>query len=215
MSSKLLIQQYEIGPLNNFLYLLGDPATKEMTIVDPAWDVAFLLQEAKKLDYTITQVFLTHAHPDHVNGLADVLARHKVPVIISKHESNSLTLGLPGALTAVEDKAKVKVGSIEFDVLHAPGHTPGCQIFLAQGQAICGDVLFIDGCGRCDLPGGDARVMYKTLTNVVKKLPDDTVVYPGHNYGPTPTDTIAGQKKTNPYLQCDTMEEFLGERMGI
>ena len=80
---------------------------------------------------------------------------------------------------------------------------------------ICGDVLFIDGCGRCDLPGGDAEVMYETLYNRVMELPDDTVVYPGHNYGPTPSATLGEQKQTNPYLRCGSREEFLKQRMGI
>ena len=212
MTNQILIKQYEIGPLNNFLYLLGDPATKEMAVVDPAWDPDFLMREAQKLGYKITKVFLTHAHPDHVNGLPQILAKHNVPVYISKHEAPFLTAQL-GKLTGVGDKEKLKLGNITFDVLHAPGHTPGCQIFLAQGQLICGDVLFIDGCGRCDLPGSDPRAMYRSLTNVLMKLPDDTVVYPGHNYGPTPTDTIGHQKQTNPYLQANSVEEFLGERM--
>ena len=212
-TSSLLIRQYEIGPLNNFLYLLGDPATKEMTIVDPAWDVEFLCEETKRLGYGITQVFLTHAHPDHVNGLPELLTRHNVPVYISKHEVPFLTARLKN-LIGINDHAQLKVGGITFDVLHTPGHTPGCQCFLAQGKLISGDTLFIDGCGRCDLPGGDARAMYRSLANVIAKLPDETLIYPGHNYGPTPTDTIGGQKHTNPYLQCASMEEFLGERMG-
>jgi hydroxyacylglutathione hydrolase len=214
MKSSLLIKQYEIGPLNNFLYLLGDPATKEMTMVDPAWDVDFLLGEIDRLGFRLTQVFLTHAHPDHVNGLPGLLQKHKVPVYISKQEAPFLTAKLTG-LTGIADKAILKVGSIPVDVLHTPGHTPGCQCFLAQGQLISGDTLFIDGCGRCDLPGGDARTMYLTLMNVICKLDDQIVVYPGHNYGPTPTDTIGGQKTTNPYLQCSSMEEFLSERMGL
>ncbi|MBI4309547.1 MAG: MBL fold metallo-hydrolase [Candidatus Omnitrophica bacterium] len=219
MSSKtsLLIRQYEIGPLNNFLYLLGDPATKEMAIVDPAWDVDFLREEAKRLGYVITQVFLTHAHPDHINGLDQLLALYKLPVYISKHEAPFLTAQIQTkqSLTGIEDRARLKLGHITFDVLHTPGHTPGCQCFLAQNNLICGDTLFIDGCGRCDLPGGDARVMYQSLTNVIMKLPGDTVVYPGHNYGPAPTDTIGHQKQTNPYLQSASVEEFLSERMGM
>ncbi len=218
-TSSLLIEQYEIGPLNNFLYLLGDPATKEMAIVDPAWDVPYLCDQAKRLGYTITQVFLTHAHPDHVNGLDELLKTHNVPVYVSKYEAQFLTAKLKN-LTPIDNHAKLKLGNITFEALWAPGHTPGCQWFYLNVNnetplLIAGDVLFIDGCGRCDLPGGDARKMYQSLTGVIKKLPDNTVVFPGHNYGPTPTDTIGHQKITNPYLQADSLEEFLGERMGI
>lgn len=214
MKNQLLIKQYEIGPLNNYLYLLGDPTTKEMAVVDPAWDADFLSEEAKRLGYTITQVFLTHAHPDHINRLPELLAKHKVPVYISKYEASFLTAKISNCpLTGIENGAKLKLGNITFDVLHTPGHTPGCQIFVAEGKAICGDLIFIDGCGRCDLPGGDARVMHQSLYNVLMKLPDETIIHPGHNYGPTPTDTLGHQKLTNPYLQCPNVDDFLSERM--
>ncbi len=212
--SRLLIQQYEIGPLNNFLYLLGDPDTKDMAVVDPAWDPDFLCKEAKRLGYQITKVFLTHAHPDHVNGLDRLLSKHKVPVYINKYEYPPLRPRVEG-LVDVTDKDKLTVGKITFDILHTPGHTPGCQCFLAQGQLISGDTLFIDGCGRCDLPGGDPKRMFKSLQEIILKLPDETVVYPGHNYGPAPFDTLGRQKQSNPYLQPATLQEFLIERMGL
>ncbi len=212
--SRLLIQQYEIGPLANFLYLLGDPETKEMAIVDPAWDVDFLCREAKHLGYKITKAFLTHAHPDHVNGLDKFLAMHRVPVYISKSEYPPLRPHVHG-LVDITDKDKLSVGKITFDILHTPGHTPGCLCFLAQGQLISGDTLFINGCGRCDLPGSDPKVMYNSLYNILMKLPNETVVHSGHNYGPTPTDTMGNQKQTNPYLQCHNLKEFLVGRMGF
>jgi len=210
----ILIRQMELGPLQNFLYFLGDSSKREVAVVDPAWDVDFLKAEAQKNGFRITSVFLTHGHPDHVNGLDELLSTHDVPVFLSKHEANFYTPKCKN-LEKVNDGDVLEVGNIQFKCIHTPGHTPGCQCFLHENHLIAGDTLFIDGCGRCDLPGGNAKTMYASLYNIILKLPETTIIYPGHNYGPTPSDTLAGQKKTNPYLQCDSLQEFLQGRMGV
>ena len=213
-SSGLILHQMELGPLQNFLYFIGDSATKEIAVVDPAWDVKFLNKEAAKNDWKIVSVFLTHGHPDHVNGLGELLSTHDVPIYISKHEADYY-MPRHKNLNKVADHEKLKIGRIEFECIHTPGHTPGCQCFKYGDTLVAGDTLFIDGCGRCDLPGGDARVMYNSLYNIVMKLPDSTIIYPGHDYGPTPFATLKSQKETNPYLQCHSEKEFLQQRMGI
>lgn len=210
----LYLKQMELGPLQNFLYFVGDKNTKEVAVVDPAWDVDYLRRTAEAEGLTITQIFLTHGHPDHVNGLKEILRTHDVPVYISRHEAEFYMPQCKN-LHKIEDGDRLKIGSVSFKTILAPGHTPGCQCFLSEGALIAGDVIFIDGCGRCDLPGGDAGQMYDSLYHIIKKLPPETVIYPGHNYGPTPYATVADQKRTNPYLHCASKEEFLQTRMGI
>ena len=212
--ANLILEQMEMGPLQNFIYFIGDPATKEIAVVDPAWDVDYLREQAKKKGYQITNIFLTHGHPDHVNGLDDLLSTHNVPVYISKQEAAFYTPKIKN-LKKVDDREKLKVGGIEFECIHTPGHSPGCHCFKYGDVLIAGDTIFIDGCGRCDLPGSDPKAMYNSLYNIIKKLPDSTVIYPGHNYGPTPSATLASQKKTNPYLQANNLEDFLYQRMGM
>lgn len=210
----LILKQIKLGPLDNFLYFIGDAKSKEIAVVDPAWDVDYLCAQADKAGYKITSIFLTHGHPDHVNGLDEILSRYDVPAYISKYEAPFLKPGHAN-IVEVDDHQKLKVGGIEFECILTPGHTPGCQCFLYKNILLTGDVIFIDGCGRCDLPGGDAREMYKSLTEIIMELPGETLLYTGHNYGPTPFATLQSQKKTNPYFLCNSMEEFLQERMGI
>ena len=203
-----------VGPMENFIYFLGDAETRGIAVIDPAWDVNFLRSEAAKEKLKIVMVLLTHGHPDHVNGLDELLKAHNVPVYISEHEASMYTPRIKG-LKKIKPNEKITIGNLEIECLHTTGHTPGCQCFLAKGHLISGDTLFIDGCGRCDLPGGNAKIMYQSLYNVVMQLPDSTLIYPGHNYGPVPYATLAEQKKTNPYLNCKNLEEFLMGRMGI
>ncbi len=213
-SSELILKQFEIGPLNNFIYFLGDAQTKEIAVVDPAWDVPYLCKEIEKNSYKVSSIFLTHGHPDHVNGLKDILNRFDVPVYISSQEALFYKPQHKN-MVEVEDHQKLKIGRIEFECILTPGHTPGCQCFKYENVLITGDTLFMDGCGRCDLPGGNAKEMYNSLYNILMKLPDSTLLYPGHNYGSASYATLAQQKKTNPYLQCKSLQEFLEERMGI
>ena len=211
--SGLLLQQLEVGPADNFLYWLGDSNTMEMVVIDPAWDVPFILQEAERLGYTVTAIWLTHGHGDHINGVAELVDARSVPVYQSRNAEDWLRPNVQGILD-VDDGDTLKVGSLSFDVIHSPGHSPDGQAFLHGNQLIAGDSIFIDGCGRCDLKGSDVEAMYNSLHNKLMTLPDDTVIYPGHDYGPKPSDTMANQKKSNRFMLAKSKEAFVKERLG-
>jgi len=206
-SSAVFFKQMEIGPMGNYIYFVGDKNAKQVAVVDPAWDSEWILAEAAKDGVTICAILLTHGHEDHVNAVADLLEKIDVPVYLSEHEALFLTPECKN-LTRTADHQRIAVGKIEIECLHTPGHTPGCQCYKVGHILITGDTLFIDGCGRTDLPGGDPQVMFHTLAHVIRKLPDDLVLYSGHGYGPNAHDTLGNQKKTNPFLQFTDPDSF-------
>lgn len=206
--------------MRNFMYLIGDRQKREALIVDPAWDVASLLDLAAADDYSVTGALVTHYHPDHVGGdlfgiqvqgLAKLLERQAVPIYVNKHEADGVKIvtGVSESdLRRVDDGDTVALGDQEIRFLHTPGHTPGSQCFLIGNRLVAGDTLFVQGCGRVDLPGGDPEQMYHTLTGKLAKLPRETVLYPGHDYGPSPTSTIGDELSSNLYLRVRSLEDW-------
>ena len=211
--TRLYLKQLEVGPMQNFIYLIGDRLTKECVIVDPAWDVATVLKEAEKDGMKVVAALVTHSHYDHVNGVDDFLKQIKGKVYCQKDEVPYLK-PWRSELKPVESGEKLTLGEIEIMFLHTPGHTPGSQCFLVENKLVSGDTLFIQACGRCDLPGGNAEQMYYSLKRL-SELDEKTVLYPGHNYSDEPTSTIAQEKRWNPYLQSPNLQEFLRFRMGV
>jgi len=212
MSSPLYLKQMEVGPMQNYVYLVGDQNTREALVVDPAWEVDAILEAADQEEYQIKGALITHTHFDHVNGLEDLLKKTDGTVYINKHEAEFLK-GMKGNIQKMEGGDKIKIGIVKITLLHTPGHTPGSQCFLIDGNLISGDTLFINACGRCDLPGGNAEEMYHSL-KTLSELDEKTILYPGHNYADEPTSTIANEKKYNPYLQTTNLNNFLKYRMG-
>ncbi|MCK6525551.1 MBL fold metallo-hydrolase [Myxococcota bacterium] len=179
----------------NFIYLVGDRVTRECVIIDPAWDVRGVLDRAAEDDMKVVGAMVTHYHPDHcggsmfgftVQGLPELLALNPCPVHVHEAEAHgvrTVTKLSATDLTSHSSGDKVKVGEVEIECLHTPGHTPGSQCFRCKGALIAGDTLFLQGCGRVDLPGGNAEEMRRTLTQRLATLPGDLVLYPGHSYG--------------------------------
>jgi glyoxylase-like metal-dependent hydrolase (beta-lactamase superfamily II) len=209
------------GQMANFMYLLGDAERREALVVDPAWDVDGLLDIAENDGYDIVGALVTHYHPDHVGGdlwgleiegLRRLLERRSLPVYVNKHEAEGLgrVTGIPKSdFRQVDDGERVTLGNLEVTCLHTPGHTPGSQCFLVGDRLVAGDTLFVRGCGRVDLPGGDPEAMYFSLTRKLAKLPDRTVLFPGHHYGPTERSTIGEEREQNVYMRVPTLEDWM------
>ncbi len=212
--STLYLKQFEIGPMENFVYLVGDKNTREVLVVDPAWQVDTILKAAKENDLAIKGALISHYHFDHTNGIEELLESVDCPVYVNKNDVPYLDVQSTN-IKPVDDGATVKAGNIEIRMVHTPGHTPGSQCFHVRNGLISGDTLFIGACGRCDLPGGDAKEMYTSLTQRLMKFDDSTVLYPGHNYSDKPTSTMGREKKSNPYLMCASLENFLKFRTGV
>ncbi len=214
MTSSLYLKQVELGPMANYVYFVGDPHTREVAVVDPAWDVDRIVELAQENDLTITTILITHSHFDHINGVEALLNRTKAKVYINKAEAEFMKAVWPD-LVKVDSGDITCVGALEITFLHTPGHTPGSQCFLVENRLISGDTLFIGACGRCDLPGSNPEDMYNSLTQKLAKLDDRTIVFPGHNYAARPYSTIGDEKRFNPYLQFQSLQDFLRRGMGI
>ena len=204
----LYLRQMELGPMQNFVYLVGDCEAGECVAVDPAWDLDTVVRTAEADGMRITGALVTHTHPDHVGGrlfgmdipgVEDLLERTAAKVYVHKAEREFLC-GFGSDLVKVEGGTELPIGRLTLTFLHTPGHTPGSQCFLVDGRLISGDTLFIGACGRTDLPGGDPEEMHRSLTQRLTRLPDETVLLPGHNYG-GPASTIGDEKRENPFMR--------------
>jgi len=205
----LYLKQLEVGLMQNFVYLIGDPATHEALIVDPGWEVDRILRALEQDGYRPTQLLLSHSHLDHINGVEDVLERFDVPVYAQKEELEHLPSSWRKKVTGLAAGDRLTVGQLPVTVLHTPGHTPGSQCVLIDDKLVTGDTLFVGSCGRTDLPGGSPRQLHESLTKTFGQLDDQTLVYPGHNYGAHPTSTLGAERRDNPFLQCARVEDFL------
>jgi glyoxylase-like metal-dependent hydrolase (beta-lactamase superfamily II) len=218
MSNQLYFKQLEIGPMQNYVYLIGSLETRKVAVVDAAWEIDEILRLAAQDDMEITHAFVTHTHPDHVGGrfagveiagVTELLSKCKAKVVVHKAEAEALKDLAPSDLIKAESGDKIDVGGVEIQLLHTPGHTPGSQCFLVDNRIVSGDTLFIDACGRVDFPGGNPEHMYNSLTQKLMALPDETILFPGHNYAALTHATIGEQKKTNPYLKFASLKQFL------
>ncbi len=206
--SPLYFKQLQVGPMQNFAYLIGDTSSREAAVVDPGWEIPRILEMVAQDGYRLTGAFATHHHFDHVGGLDELLKAVDIPVYVHRADAPSVRLAR-GTVKSTEEGQVVQVGQLPVTAIHTPGHTPGSQCLLVEGHLLAGDTLFVRACGRWDLPGGSAAELFESLVNKLKRLDEATVVCPGHHYAEEPTSTIGAEKRTNPFMQPATVQEFL------
>jgi glyoxylase-like metal-dependent hydrolase (beta-lactamase superfamily II) len=188
--------------MQNFTYVVEDEETKESVIIDPSWDLDLVIEIIEKNDLKIKYVINTHHHFDHTVG-NDAMIKYTKSKII-QHESSTLKNDI-----RVSNGDKITFGKSELVVIHTPGHSKDSMCLVGDGKFFSGDTLFVGNCGRIDLPGGSGKELYHSLFDIVYKLDDSLVLYPGHDYGNSPYSSIGKEKKTNFVLQPRTESEFL------
>jgi len=207
----------------NFAYLIGDRETGEAMAVDPAYGVRELVELAGADGMRVTGALVTHYHPDHVGGdlmgyriegARELLALDGVdaPLHVQRTEApwvQRVTGASDSDLVLHDGGDEVRIGAIPVRLVHTPGHTPGSQCFLVDGRLVAGDTLFLEGCGRTDLPGGDAEAMYESITQRLAAVPDDTVLFPGHLYSPEPSATMGDTRRRNYVFRFPTRDAWL------
>lgn len=202
----MAIKQIEVG-FDNFSYIISCPVTKKATLVDPGSDPSKILDFISSNNLKLEFIIATHYHSDHTNGIKGI--KNTIPtskIIASELDGQKLNVKVD---IFVSDNEKLKVGDIQLEFLLTPGHTPGGICIIVDNEAIItGDTLFIGDCGRTDLPGGSLDQMFRTLNEKIKPLPDHLIVYPGHDYGDKPFDTLRNQKLTNKTLLAKSLDDF-------
>jgi glyoxylase-like metal-dependent hydrolase (beta-lactamase superfamily II) len=208
------IKQIRLTKMANFCYLIGDETSKTCALVDPAFETERILDEANRLGYKINDIINTHGHSDHTAGNGAIKAATGARVLIHELEAKSLGKvlhktfsrllggkGSPSPDVLLQESDRIQIGMVHLEVLHTPGHTPGSICLYTDGHIFTGDTLFVGAVGRTDLPGGSTKQLLTSIQKKIYTLPGDTIVWPGHDYGPYPSSTVEREKNSNPFTK--------------
>jgi hydroxyacylglutathione hydrolase len=205
----MIFEQVLMDQMENLCYVIGDSG--EGAVVDPAWEVDRLLDTAKKHGLAVKHILITHTHMDHVQGVKAMADATGAVVYVHKEgETAIMGLGVE-KIKPIDEGDAIKIGKMDVKVLYTPGHSPTNVCFLLDKRLITGDTLFVEGCGRVDLPGSDIRKQWSSLERI-KKMDENIEIYPGHDYGSARHSTVKQEKLNNPYLKCKDFDEFRGIR---
>jgi hydroxyacylglutathione hydrolase len=209
----MFVKQMEVGQMAVFAYLVADGEGGDGLVIDPASDVDAIVTVSRKNNVNIKYIVNTHGHVDHISGNAEMKNKTGAKIIVHEDDASMLTstpamvlrmFGAkpsPPADITVSEGDFITVGKVSLQVIHTPGHSPGGIALYTDGIVFTGDTLFVEGVGRSDLPGGSWPLMLRSIHDRLLTLPEETKVYPGHNYGRMPTSTIGHEKRHNPFLR--------------
>jgi glyoxylase-like metal-dependent hydrolase (beta-lactamase superfamily II) len=211
---KMEIKQIRLARMATFCYLVGDRASRTCALIDPAFDTDRILEKAVDSGYRVTHIINTHAHSDHTAGNGAIKAATDAKVLIHEQDAGQLTRllnrtfsrvlggkGSPKPDVLLKDNDSIQIGESSLKVMHTPGHTPGGICLYTEGHVFTGDTLFVGAVGRTDLPGGSVQTLMTSIQEKIYTLPDDTIVWPGHDYGPFPSSTVRQERDTNPFTR--------------
>ncbi|MDI6726332.1 MAG: MBL fold metallo-hydrolase [Smithellaceae bacterium] len=208
----MFVKQMQVGQMAVFAYLVGDEASGDALVIDPAANIDGLITEARNNKLNIKYIVNTHGHVDHTSGNKEMREKTGARIIVHEDDAEMLAntpamilkmfgaTASPPADIRVKDGDDIAVGQVSLKVLHVPGHSPGSMALFYDGMVFTGDTLFVEAVGRTDLPGGSWEVMSRSIQERLFTLPDETTVMPGHNYGRMTSSSIGHEKRNNPYL---------------
>ena len=210
--STLSVKTFDVGPMLNIIYVIWDKRTKEAALVDPAWDLKDALNFIRKNKLILKSILLTHSHNDHVNSIDLLLEEFDLPIYINKKEADFWDRKYDNIVTT-NSEDQIFLGKSHISSIHTPGHTPGSCCYSFDNNLIAGDTLFVFGCGRCDLHGGNPEEMYNSLKKLKDNLNRDTIIMPGHNYSIKRQSTLSEEISGNPFFSFDNLRDFVRYRM--
>jgi glyoxylase-like metal-dependent hydrolase (beta-lactamase superfamily II) len=205
----MILKTLIVGELETNCYLLGDERSREGIVIDPGGDFKLIEKAFKELNLDVKYIVLTHGHGDHIGVLSELKKYTGAQILIHKEDAEMLSnpeknlsvfsytpFSAPGADRLLKDKDKIRIGQIELEVLHTPGHTEGSISLLTDKVIFTGDLIFCGSVGRTDLPGGSYQRLLRSIQDKILDKTDDTVIYPGHG----PATTVGEERRNNPFL---------------